>query len=133
MRRLLPVTIGSFLLASAIMLASEAPLARIVGAFVHLNDEKDRVEHVSIRNDNLAPLPVGGWRLLNRDGDGTVLNGVVPPRTVRRFELGRDVPLSSRDGVIRLVDVEGKEVDTLAGHVDIKRPLPRADTWVADR
>lgn len=29
--------------------------------------------------------------------------------------------------------VDGKEVDTLAGHVDIKRPLPRADTWVADR
>jgi hypothetical protein len=31
MRRLLPVTIGSFVLGSAIMLAFEAPLARIVG------------------------------------------------------------------------------------------------------
>ena len=28
--------------------------------------------------------------------------------------------------------VDGKEVDTLAGHVDIKRPLPRADQWVAE-
>jgi spore germination protein GerM len=28
--------------------------------------------------------------------------------------------------------VDGKEVDTLAGHVDIRRPLPRADEWVAD-
>jgi spore germination protein GerM len=28
--------------------------------------------------------------------------------------------------------VDGKEVDTLAGHVDIKRPLPRADEWVAE-
>ncbi len=28
--------------------------------------------------------------------------------------------------------VDGREVDTLAGHVDIKRPLPRADAWVAD-
>lgn len=28
--------------------------------------------------------------------------------------------------------VDGKEVDTLAGHVDIKRPLPRADAWVSD-
>ncbi|HEX2102861.1 MAG TPA: hypothetical protein VHF51_04375 [Solirubrobacteraceae bacterium] len=31
MRRLLPVTIGSFVLASAIMLAFEAPPARIAG------------------------------------------------------------------------------------------------------
>lgn len=28
--------------------------------------------------------------------------------------------------------VDGKEVDTLAGHADIKRPLPRNDGWVAD-
>jgi spore germination protein GerM len=28
--------------------------------------------------------------------------------------------------------VNGKEVDTLAGHVDIRRPLPRADVWVAE-
>lgn len=28
--------------------------------------------------------------------------------------------------------VDGREVDTLAGHVDIKRPLPRNDAWVAD-
>jgi spore germination protein GerM len=28
--------------------------------------------------------------------------------------------------------VDGKEVDTLAGHVDVKRPLPRADEWVAE-
>ena len=26
--------------------------------------------------------------------------------------------------------VNGKEVDTLAGHVDIKRPLPRGDQWM---
>jgi hypothetical protein len=28
--------------------------------------------------------------------------------------------------------VDGREVDTLAGHVDMKRPLPRADQWVAE-
>ena len=28
--------------------------------------------------------------------------------------------------------VAGKEVDTLAGHVDLTRPLPRADEWVAE-
>jgi hypothetical protein len=28
--------------------------------------------------------------------------------------------------------VGGKEIDTLAGHVDIKRPLARADQWVAE-
>jgi len=27
--------------------------------------------------------------------------------------------------------VDGKEVETLAGHVDIKRPLARADEWIA--
>lgn len=26
--------------------------------------------------------------------------------------------------------VDGKEVDTLAGHLDMKHPLPRADEWV---
>jgi uncharacterized protein YukJ len=86
------------------------PLARIVAAFVHPNDEKRGVEHISIRNDSDDPLSVGGWRLLNRYGDATVLHGVVPPRAVRRFELHRDVPLSSRGGVIRLVDTDGQEV-----------------------
>ena len=28
--------------------------------------------------------------------------------------------------------VDGKEVDTLAGHLDMKHPLPRADEWVAE-
>ncbi|MEQ1911089.1 MAG: GerMN domain-containing protein [Vicinamibacterales bacterium] len=28
--------------------------------------------------------------------------------------------------------VDGKEVDTLAGHLDMKYPLPRADEWVAE-
>jgi spore germination protein GerM len=28
--------------------------------------------------------------------------------------------------------VDGREVDTLAGHIDIKRPLARADEWVAE-
>ncbi|MGE0451648.1 MAG: GerMN domain-containing protein [Vicinamibacterales bacterium] len=29
--------------------------------------------------------------------------------------------------------VDGKEVETLAGHVDIRGPLPRADAWVSER
>ena len=76
-------------------------LARIVSAFVDPNDETVGVEHVSIRNDSHEPLAVRGWRLLNRDGDATVLDDIVPPHTVRRFELRKDVPLSSRGGVIR--------------------------------
>jgi uncharacterized protein YukJ len=88
-----------------------APPVRIVAAFVHPNDEKIGVEHVSIRNDSDEPLAIGGWRLLNRDSDATILNGVVPPRTVRRFDLRDDVPLSSRGGVIRLLDEDGREVD----------------------
>ncbi|MGC4083958.1 MAG: GerMN domain-containing protein [Vicinamibacterales bacterium] len=28
--------------------------------------------------------------------------------------------------------VDGHEVDTLAGHVDIRRPLPRNDAWVSE-
>jgi hypothetical protein len=89
----------------------DRPLARIVGAFVHPNDEKRGVEHVAIRNDGHDPLHVGGWRLLNRDGDATSLDGVVPPRTVRRFPLPAVVPLSSRGGLIRLLDGDGEEVD----------------------
>jgi uncharacterized protein YukJ len=87
------------------------PPARIVAAFVHPNDEKLGVEHVSISNESYEPLPVSGWRLQNRDGDATVLAGVVPPRTVRRFDLCPDVPLSSRGGLIRLLDGDGEEVD----------------------
>jgi uncharacterized protein YukJ len=88
-----------------------APLARIVAAFVHPNDEKRGVEHVSIRNDAGDELRVSGWQLLNRDGDAAILDGVVPPFAVRRFELSDDVPLSSRGGLIRLLDGDGKEVD----------------------
>jgi uncharacterized protein YukJ len=86
------------------------PRARIVGAFIHPNDEKRGVEHVAIRNDGHKPLDVNGWRLLNRDGDGMDLDGVVP-RTVRRFPLPDAVPLSSRGGLIRLLDGDGEEVD----------------------
>jgi hypothetical protein len=28
--------------------------------------------------------------------------------------------------------VDGKEVDTLAGHLDMRRPLPRSDDWVVE-
>lgn len=38
--------------------------------------------------------------------------------------------LPAISGVQLLID--GKEVDTLAGHVDLTRPLPRADAWVSD-
>ena len=87
------------------------PRARIVAAYVHPNDEKRGVEHVAIRNDGQNPLHVSGWRLLNRDGDETTLDGIVPPRTVRRFPLPAAVPLSSRGGLIRLLDSDGAEVD----------------------
>ena len=88
-----------------------APRARIVAAYVHPNDEKRGVEHVAIRNDGEHPLPVSGWRLLNRNGDATILDGVVPPRAVRRFSLPAAVPLSSRGDLIRLLDPDGAEVD----------------------
>jgi len=87
------------------------PLVRIVAAFVHQNDETVGVEHVSIRNDSHEPLAVDGWRLLNRDAEAIVLDGVVPPRAVRRFELHQGVPLSSGGGLIQLLDGDGKEVD----------------------
>jgi hypothetical protein len=48
---------------------------------------------------------------MNRDGDAAILDGVVPPFAVRRFELRDDVPLLSRGGLIRLLDGDGKEVD----------------------
>jgi uncharacterized protein YukJ len=90
---------------------ARTPLARIVAAFVHPNDDAVGSENVSIRNDSHEPLIVGGWQLLNRDGDATILDGVVPPHAVRRFELGTDVPLSSRGGLIRLLNGSGEEVD----------------------
>ena len=89
----------------------QTPPARIVGAFIHTNDEMRAVEHVAIRNDGEEPLHLSGWRLLNRVGDGVVLDGVIPPRAVRRFPLPADVPLSNRGGLIRLLDGTGEEVD----------------------
>jgi uncharacterized protein YukJ len=91
--------------------ADRARPVSIVAAFVHPNDETVGVEHVSIRNDSHEPLAVGGWRLLNRDGEAKVLDGVVPPRAVRRFELRQEGPLSSQGGIIQLLDSDGKEVD----------------------
>jgi hypothetical protein len=28
--------------------------------------------------------------------------------------------------------VDGREVDTLAGHVDLRRPLPRGASWILE-
>jgi uncharacterized protein YukJ len=90
------------------------PAARVVGAFVHPNDRREGAEHVAIRNETGEPLPVSGWRLLNRNGDDVVLQGHIPPLAVRRFTLPRDVPLSSRGGRIRLLDAHGDEIDSVA-------------------
>jgi hypothetical protein len=88
-----------------------APRARIVGVFVDPNDERRDVEYVAIRNNSHEPLPVSGWRLLNRHGDASILDGFVPPRTTRRFWLPADVALSSRGGLIRLLGGDGEEID----------------------
>jgi hypothetical protein len=66
---------------------------------------------VAIRNVDHEPLQISGWRLLNRDGDAMILDGVVPPRAVRRFPLPAEVPLASKGGLIRLLDGDGEEVD----------------------
>jgi hypothetical protein len=59
-------------------------------------------------------LPVSGCRLLNRVGDATNLDGVVRPRTVRRFPLPDAFPLPSRGGLIRLFDGNGEEVNGIS-------------------
>jgi uncharacterized protein YukJ len=89
----------------------QTPRVRIVAADVHPNDEKRGIEHVAIRNDGRDSLPVDGWRLMNRAGEATVLDGVVPPRSVRHFPLPAAVALSSRGGLIRLLDGDGNEMD----------------------
>lgn len=85
--------------------------ARITGAFVHPNDEKTGVEHVTIWNSGDRPLDVAGWRLTNRARDSMVLAGELPPHRGRRFPLPEDVQLSSRGGLIRLLDRDGVVVD----------------------
>jgi uncharacterized protein YukJ len=90
------------------------PQARIVAAFVHPNERKTGVEHVSIRNDGPDPIDVSGWRALNRAGDAAVLEGAVLPREVRRFALPADVPLSTRGDLIRLLDANGAEIDSVS-------------------
>jgi uncharacterized protein YukJ len=90
------------------------PIACIVGAFVHPNERKEGVEHVAIRNETEAALSVAGWRVQNRHGNALALEGHIPPRTVRRFMLPGDVPLSNRGGRIYLIDDEGSEIDSVA-------------------
>lgn len=87
------------------------PRARIVGAFVHPNDRKAGVEHVTIRNDSGVPLDVSGWRLRNRSGAEMVLSGEIPPRRSRRFSLPRDLTLSTNGGGLHLIDHDGEEID----------------------
>jgi uncharacterized protein YukJ len=85
--------------------------ARIVGAYVHPNEQKTGVENVTIRNDRSEPLDVNGWRLLSRDDEAAVLHGEIPPHRSRRFALPAAMQLSSRGGLIRLLDEAGHEVD----------------------
>jgi uncharacterized protein YukJ len=87
------------------------PLARIVAAFVHPNERKTGVEHVAIRNGGHQPLDVAGWKILNRDGDETTLQGIIPPRQVERFPLPKWVPLSANGDAIRLLDAAGQPID----------------------
>ncbi len=89
----------------------DSPLVQIVGAFVHPNERKQGVEHVTLRNQGREPLDLSGWRVRNRAGDELVLEGVVLPRALRRIELPAAVPLSNRGGLIRLLDSAGEEVD----------------------
>jgi hypothetical protein len=86
----------------------------VVAAYVNPNDRRNGVEHVAVRNGSVVPLDVSGWCLLNREGDSAILDGVIPPRRVRRFSLPDDVPLSSRGGVIRLLDATGDEQDSVS-------------------
>jgi uncharacterized protein YukJ len=87
------------------------PRVRIVAAFVHPNEEETGAEHVAVLNDGDEPLLVAGWRLLNRAGDGVVLEGSVPPREIRRFPLPAEVQLSTLGGTIRLLNERGDEID----------------------
>jgi len=87
------------------------PPASIVGAFVHPNDEKDGVEHVTIRNNGDESLDVSGWHVQNRQRDSLTLKGLIPGRRARRFPLPASVPLSTRGGLLKLIDNEGVEVD----------------------
>lgn len=91
--------------------AEDRPLTRISGAFVHPNELKAGVEHVSIWNESHEPLDVAGWTLQNRARNAVVLAGDIPPRRSRRFPLPTTVPLSTRGGLIRLLDGDGVEVD----------------------
>jgi uncharacterized protein YukJ len=100
--------------ASEASIDDRTPRARIVAAYVHPNDEMRGVEHVAIRNNGLDPLPVDDWRLMNRDGEAAILDGVILPRTARRFPLPAAVALSSRGGLIRLLDDDGIEVDRVS-------------------
>lgn len=89
----------------------ETPRLRILAAFVHANDERIGGENVTIRNDGSDVVDVSGWRLENRNGESTALEGVIPPRTARRFPLPPEVPLSVRGGLLLLFDDEGTEID----------------------
>ena len=90
---------------------SGQPRALIVGAYVRPQKEKDGVEHVAIRNDGDDFLDVNGWRIVNRAGDALILEGVVPPRQIRRVFLSPDVHMSPQGGLIRLLDHTGEEID----------------------
>ncbi len=92
-------------------LRKKPPPASIVAAFVHPNEEKDGVEHVTIRNPGDGTLDVSGWQVQNRQRDAMTLNGLIPARRARRFPLPASVPLSARGGLLRLIDNEGVEVD----------------------
>ena len=66
---------------------------------------------MTIRNNGAEAVDVTGWQLRNRGGQATTLEGPIRPRKTRRFPLPDDVPLSSRGGLIRLLDPAGVEVD----------------------
>ena len=58
----------------------------------------------------------------HKPGDPTTLNRLYGRSVGKPLRKGQQAPLQ--------VLVDGKEVETLAGHLDLRRPLAREPGWV---
>ena len=99
-------------------------IVRIVAAMVNPKGGEPEREAVVLLNTSPDPVPLDGWRLLNRAKEGHRLSGRMEPGGTLVVQ-PRDAKLGNNGGIITLLDGRGLKVDGVA----YTREQARREGW----
>ncbi len=85
-------------------------LVRIVAAMINSASSPED-ETVTLLNTSAAGIDLGGWKLIDTQGNAFLLEGMLPPGQSRLFHVRPGLQLSNRGGLISLLEKNGLRVD----------------------